>query len=315
LKLLTFSTPQNPRTRAGAFDGSRIVDLAEAYRASTGAEAPSWFDSVSQLLMGGEQAQALARQVLGNASKLSPSAKPGKDGGDPVFYDPAHVIFRPVVTGTPKVFCVTVNYAAHGAAYSTKPLEEPYVFIKFPNILTGHKQPVLLGKTSGKADSEIELGVIIGKGGKYISRDKAFEHVAGYTVFNDFSFRDRRINKSDPSRINWLHLKNLDTSAPIGPWLVTKDEIKDPKKLTITLQVNDSAEDREAGSTDGMVHSIPALIEYISNGVTLEPGDIISTGTPLSVAFGRDRYLKDGDVVKAEIEGIGTLINPMKAEA
>lgn len=308
MKLLTFSITKDSGKRAGAFDGSRVIDLAQAYEACYEAVAPSWFGSVSELLMGGVDAQKLANQTIHDITKTSSTE------GDRIFYNPQEIIFHPVLTHAAKVLCVTVNYAEHGKAYSTKPPEEPYVFIKFPNILVGHRQPVLLSKTSKKADNEIELAVIIGKRGKYISAEEAFDYIAGYTIFNDFSFRDRRVNKSDPSRINWLHLKNLDTTAPIGPWLVTKDEIPDPNHLSISLQLNNSKAEREESSTEGMVHKIPKLIEYISNGVTLEPGDVISTGTPLSVALGSERYLRDGDLVKAEIERIGTLVNPIEAE-
>lgn len=304
MKLLTFSTQNDPRPRLGAFDSSNIIDLTKAHREYSGKESLGSFSSVSGLLNGAENAFELAEKMIEKA----------KDMENGCVIDPSLLNFFPVITHCAKILCVTVNYAEHGKAYSTKPPEEPYIFIKLPSTLVGHNQNVILSKTSNKPDNEIELGVVIGKRGKYITKEQALDHVAGYTIFNDFSFRDRRVNKSDPSRINWLHLKNLDTAAPIGPWLVTKDEISDPNNLSISLQLNDSESEKEQGSTSGMVHKIPSLIEYISNGVTLEPGDVISTGTPLSIALGRERFLKDGDVVKASIEKIGTLVNYMKSE-
>jgi 2-keto-4-pentenoate hydratase/2-oxohepta-3-ene-1,7-dioic acid hydratase in catechol pathway len=312
LKLLTYSIPGHESTRLGAYNGSFIVDLNKAYRFLYCSDGPkNWFTSVSDLLSGGENALQFAAKVLSDAQKAM-------DESSDVTYsficDPNTIVFRPVVTSASKIFCVAVNYAAHGVASSTKPPEEPYVFIKFSTALIGHNSPVLLSKTSKKCDNEIELAVIIGKKGKYISHENADDYVAGYTIFNDFSFRDRRVNKSDPSRINWLHLKNLDTAAPIGPWLTTKDEIPDPNHLKMSIELNNSEDEKEIGNTQDMIHKIPELIEYISNGITLEPGDVISTGTPFSIALGHERYLKDGDVVKAEIDKIGTLINPMVGE-
>jgi 2-keto-4-pentenoate hydratase/2-oxohepta-3-ene-1,7-dioic acid hydratase in catechol pathway len=209
-----------------------------------------------------------------------------------------------------------MNYLSHATASSTKPAEEPYFFIKLSQVMTPHRAPILLSRTSRKCDSEIELGVIIGKRGKYISQEDAFEHVAGYTICNDFSFRDRRTLKSDPNttRLHWLTLKNLDNAAPIGPWLVTREEIADVYDLEISLTLENAPDERQAGSTRDMMHRIPFLIERASDGLTLEPGDVICTGTPHAVAFGHERFLEDGDVLRAEIEGIGALVNPVRRE-
>ena len=310
MKLLTYSRLGHNSTHLGAYDGSSIIDLPQAHRSLYGSEGPrNWFTSVSGLLDGGENALELTRRVLSDAK-----ASIGSGSGREYSSDPKEITFHPVVIGTPKILCVAVNYASHGAQTAQKPPEEPYVFIKLPNLLIGHRQPILLPKSSNKCDNEIELAVVIGKKGKYISREKAMDYVAGYTIFNDFSFRDRRVNKSDPNKINWLHLKNLDTAAPIGPWMVTKDEVPDPDNLKMMFQLNDSEQEKEIGTTHDMVHKIPRLIEYISNGLTLEPGDVISSGTPFSIALGRERFLNDGDVVRAEIEKIGTLVNPVIRE-
>jgi 2-keto-4-pentenoate hydratase/2-oxohepta-3-ene-1,7-dioic acid hydratase in catechol pathway len=211
-----------------------------------------------------------------------------------------------------------MNYASHAKASGlTKPSEEPYFFIKLPHLLTPHRAPVLCSRTSQKCDSEIELAVIIGKRGKYIAPEHAMDYVAGYTVANDFSFRDRRTLKSDPNtaRLNWLTLKNLDTAAPIGPWLVTKDDIADPYTLDITLTLDNDPQERQTGNTSGMMHTIEELIHHASDGLTLEPGDVILTGTPHEVAFGHERFLRDGDILRAEIGHIGALVNPVSREA
>ena len=140
--------------------------------------------------------------------------------------------------------------------------------------------------------------------------------MAGYTVANDFSFRDRRALKSDPNaaRLHWLTLKNLDTAAPIGPWLVTKDEIPNPYNLEITLTLDNAPEERQSGNTAGMMHTIEDLIHHASDGLTLEPGDVILTGTPHEVAFGHQRFLQKGDILRAEIQKIGALVNPVEVE-
>jgi len=183
--------------------------------------------------------------------------------------------------------------------------------------MTPHRAPICHSKTSQKHDSEIELAVIIGKRGKYISRDDAFDYIAGYTVINDFSFRDRRSLSDDPNsaRLHWFTLKNLDNAAPIGPWLVTKDEIPDPYDLEISLTLDNEPELKQSGSTEGMMHRIEDLVMHASNGLTLEPGDVIATGTPHDVAFGQQRFLQDGDILRAEISKIGALVNPIRSEA
>ncbi len=281
------------------------MDMVEAYQTLYAAEPPDWLTSVQKLLMGGEKALALLKDVVTDAVAA-------KREGKKFAHDPDEITYHPPIPNPGKVLCVAVNYIAHAAEAGTKPPEEPYVFIKLSDALIGHNWPMLLSKTSNQCDNEIELAVIIGRNGKYIAKSTAYEYIAGYTIFNDVSFRDRRVNKSDPQRLNWLHLKSLDTAAPTGPWMVTKDEIPDPHLLKIAAKVSDG--DWQSGFTGDMIHKIPELIEYISNGITLKPGDIISTGTPLGIASSGGRFLRDGDIVTAQIEGIGTLVNPVKKE-
>jgi 2-keto-4-pentenoate hydratase/2-oxohepta-3-ene-1,7-dioic acid hydratase in catechol pathway len=310
LKLLTFSRDRASSSRLGAcLRDDTIIDMQWAHERCWGARAPDWFHSVTDLLQGGDKAMGLARELLAHVE-----AKPGRYSACLLLAD--QIQFRSPAAPDAKILCVTMNYLSHANASNSKPAEEPYFFIKMPQLMTPHRAPILLSRTSRKCDSEIELAVIIGKRGKYISQESAFDHVAGYTICNDFSFRDRRALKSDPNaaRLHWLTLKNLDTAAPIGPWLVTREEIPDVYDLEISLTLDNDPQERQTGSTRAMMHRIPMLIERASDGLTLEPGDVICTGTPHAVAFGHERFLEDGDVLRAQIQGIGALINPVVRE-
>jgi 2-keto-4-pentenoate hydratase/2-oxohepta-3-ene-1,7-dioic acid hydratase in catechol pathway len=309
LKLLTFTTDHNSEQKLGAhLKGNTIVDMTRAYEIVFNANAPDWFGSVSKLLKGGDPAMNLAKDVF-------KQVQGNKD--DVLIYDMDKIDFHPPAGDQAKILCVTMNYSSHAQESGSKQSEEPYFFIKFASIMTPHGAPICHSKTSNKHDSEIELGIIIGKRGKYIAREDAFDYVAGYTVINDFSFRDRRSLAADPNsaRLHWFTLKNLDTAAPIGPWLVTRDEIPDPYDLEIKLTLDNDPDHKQSGSTSGMMHRIEDLIYHASNGLTLEPGDVIASGTPHSVAFGSERWLKDGDILRAEITKIGALVNPVKKEA
>lgn len=217
-----------------------------------------------------------------------------------------------------KIYCAAVNYLSHSEEQNVKPPIEPYFFTKFANAIIGQGDPILIPRKSRKVDWEVELAVIIGKKGKYISRDKAMEHVAGYTISNDVSYRDLQLPEGYPQKVsplgqNWIKGKGLDNAFPIGPWLVTSDEIGDLYEKRISLSVNGSI--KQDAMLGEMVFKVDRLIEYISDGITLLPGDIISTGTPMGVAvFTGAPFLKEGDIVEAEIEGIGKLWNPVKKE-
>jgi 2-keto-4-pentenoate hydratase/2-oxohepta-3-ene-1,7-dioic acid hydratase in catechol pathway len=217
-----------------------------------------------------------------------------------------------------KILLVARNYLSHNVEQHVKPPFEPYFFTRFRNALIGPNDPIILPKISNKADWEAELAVIIGEAGKNIARKEAMEHVAGYAVANDISFRDLQYStRSDNAAValgsNWVKGKNLDSSFPLGPWLVTKDEIPDPNNLEISLTVNGKT--RQHANTSDMIFKVDALIEYVSAGMTLRPGDIISTGTPEGVAaFTSQPFLKDGDILEAAVSGIGKLRNPVRSE-
>jgi 2-keto-4-pentenoate hydratase/2-oxohepta-3-ene-1,7-dioic acid hydratase in catechol pathway len=227
-------------------------------------------------------------------------------------------LFSPVMNPE-KILLMAVNYHSHRRESETEGApDQPYLFTKFRNALIGPDAPVLIPKLSQQVDWEVELSAIIGRAGKNIAKKDAMNYVAGYAVSNDISFRDLQFSTRLPDGntklgLNWVKGKGLDASFPLGPWLVTSDEISDPHKLQISLTVNGKT--RQRSTTGDMVFTIDSIIEYVSQGMTLKPGDIISTGTPEGVgAFTGGPYLKDGDVLEGTIEKIGTLRNPVRTE-
>jgi 2-keto-4-pentenoate hydratase/2-oxohepta-3-ene-1,7-dioic acid hydratase in catechol pathway len=217
-----------------------------------------------------------------------------------------------------KIFCVAENYRSHVEEAKGKVAKRPYLFTKFRNAIIGPNETILIPRISKKVDWEAELAVVIGREGKHIPKKRAMGYVAGYCISNDVSFRDIQFPEGWPKELNrlgqnWVLGKGLDDAFPLGPWLVTTDEIPDPHNLGISLSVN--GELKQSSNTGEMVFSVASLIEYISAGITLKAGDVISTGTPQGVAaFTDQRFLKDGDLVEARIDRIGTLRNPVESE-
>ncbi len=210
----------------------------------------------------------------------------------------------------PKFICVGLNYRDH-AIESGLPIPEiPVIFSKFSNTVIGPGAPIVLPKNSAKPDYEAEMAFVIGKPGRHIPADKWSEHVAGYTIVNDVSARDFQMATSQ-----WLMGKTFDTFAPMGPYLVTADEIADPHSLAIGLSIN--GEVLQNSNTRELIFRIPELVAHLSSVFTLETGDVVSTGTPPGVGFARKppRFLRPGDDVVAHVEGLGELRNPVVAEA
>jgi 2-keto-4-pentenoate hydratase/2-oxohepta-3-ene-1,7-dioic acid hydratase in catechol pathway len=207
----------------------------------------------------------------------------------------------PCVTGTGKFICIGLNYADHAAESGMAVPPEPVIFMKATSAIIGPHDEVEIPRGSVKTDWEVELGVVIGKTAKYVSEDEAMDHVAGYCVINDLSERAFQIEHSG----QWTKGKSADTFGPTGPWLVTKDEVKDPQDLSMWLEVNGKR--FQNGSTKTMVYGVKFLVSYLSRFMSLQPGDIISTGTPPGVGMGQKppHYLKAGDVMELEIEGLG----------
>ncbi|HEX5939660.1 MAG TPA: fumarylacetoacetate hydrolase family protein [Dehalococcoidia bacterium] len=213
------------------------------------------------------------------------------------------------------VFCVGLNYLDHIAegnrtfGREVKDQEAPVFFTKPPTAIVGPFEDVLLHTAvSTQLDWEVELGVVIGRAGRNISREDALDYVFGYTVVNDVTSRDVQSRHKQ-----WFRGKGLDGSCPIGPWIVTVDELPDPQKVNITCRVNGI--EKQSANTAQMIFDVRTIIEELSQGLTLEPGDVIATGTPSGVGFARTppEWLADGDVMESEIEGIGTIRNRVRA--
>ena len=229
---------------------------------------------------------------LSAIKKLAPSSLAAVEGNPRL---------GPCVIGSGKFMCIGLNYADH-AEESGMPLPpEPVLFMKATSAICGPNDPIIIPRGSVKTDWEVELGVVIGKAAKYVSESNAFDHIAGYCVINDVSERDFQLERQG----QWSKGKSCDNFGQIGPWLVTKDEISDPQSLEMWLEVN--GERVQHGSTRTMVYGVAHLVSYLSQFMTLHPGDIISTGTPPGVGLGLNppRYLKPGDIVELGISGLG----------
>ena len=207
----------------------------------------------------------------------------------------------PCVGNVGKFICIGLNYADHAAESGLALPEEPVVFFKATSAICGPNDGIEIPRTSVKTDWEVELGVVMGKETKYISEQEALDHVAGYCVVNDLSERDFQIHRSG----QWVKGKSADTFGPIGPWLVTRDEINDPQNLNMWLTVNGHR--YQNGSTATMHFSVATIIAHLSQFMSLQPGDVISTGTPPGVGMGQspETYLKPGDTVELGIGGLG----------
>jgi 2-keto-4-pentenoate hydratase/2-oxohepta-3-ene-1,7-dioic acid hydratase in catechol pathway len=218
----------------------------------------------------------------------------------PVVTDPGRI--APPWTGVGKFLCVGLNYADHAAESGLPVPAEPVLFTKTLSCLVGCNDPVVLPKDSVKGDWEVELGVVIGTKARYVSEADALKHVAGYCIVNDVSEREYQIERGG----TWDKGKGCDTFGPVGPWMVTVDEVPDPQALSLWLEVNGKRV--QNGSTKTMIFSVAHLVSYISRFMTLYPGDLISTGTPPGVGMGHKPnpvYLKPGDTMRVGIEGLG----------
>ena len=201
-----------------------------------------------------------------------------------------------------KFVCIGLNYADHAAESGMELPEEPVIFFKATSSIIGPNDDIEIPRHSVKTDWEVELGIVIGKHAKYVKKENALDHVAGYCVVNDLSERDFQLHRSG----QWVKGKSADTFGPIGPWLVTRDEVPDPQSLTMYLEVNGHR--YQDGSTETMHFDVATIVSHLSQFMSLQPGDVISTGTPPGVGMGQkpETYLKSGDVIELEIEGLGS---------
>jgi 2-keto-4-pentenoate hydratase/2-oxohepta-3-ene-1,7-dioic acid hydratase in catechol pathway len=241
-------------------------------------------DLTSAQLAGG----ALARLADVDPSRLPAVAQP--------------VRFAPVVADIGKLICVGLNYSDHAAESGMAVPAEPVLFMKATSAIIGCNDAVVLPRDSVKSDWEVELGVVIGKRARYVDEADALDYVAGYCVVNDLSEREYQLERGG----QWDKGKGCDTFGPVGPWLVTKDEVPDPQNLGMWLEVN--GQRYQTGNTRTMVFTVAHLVSYISRFMTLQPGDVISTGTPPGVGLGQKPdpvYLKAGDRIRLGIDGLG----------
>jgi 2,4-didehydro-3-deoxy-L-rhamnonate hydrolase len=208
----------------------------------------------------------------------------------------------PPIARPSKIVCVGLNYRDHAAESNMAEPAEPVIFLKSTTSLAGPNDDVIIPRTSEKTDWEVELALVIGTRASYVERDAALRHVAGYVLHNDYSERAFQLERGG----QWVKGKSCDTFAPLGPFLVTADEIPDPQSLGLWLTVN--GEKKQSGSTRDMIFDVATLVSYISQFMTLLPGDVISTGTPAGVGLAQKppRYLRDGDVVELGIERLGS---------
>jgi len=247
-----------------------------------------WLLALNEILDGvveffhGDQELDRLFTPLATAHMLAPIARPGK------------------------IICVGRNYAEHARERGAEVPTQPIFFLKSNNTICGPGDAIVLPLDSNQVDYEAELAVVIGKGGRNIPEEKAYEHVAGYMCMNDVSARD--MQSADKQ---WFRGKSCDTFAPTGPWIVTKDEVPDPHRLRISLTLN--GQTMQDSNTGNMVFTIPHLISYLSRTLTWEPGDILSTGTPEGIGASRipPVFLKPGDTVSVTVESVGTLTNPV----
>ena len=208
-----------------------------------------------------------------------------------------------------KIVCIGLNYARHAAETGVNIPKEPVLFFKSTSALVGPNDDLILPKGSKKTDWEVELALVIGKKASYVNKVDALNHVAGYVLHNDYSERTFQLEKSG----QWVKGKSCDTFAPMGPYIATKDEIKDPNNLNLWLKLNGKM--MQNSNTSDFIFNIQMVVSYISQFMTLLPGDVISTGTPCGVGLGLNppKYLKPGDVVELGIEGLGNAKQHVKA--
>lgn len=265
---------------------------------AVGAEKPGLIDATGAIrdlsgVIGDLTADSLSPDGLKKLAAIDPATLPLVEG-DPRYGLP--------FTGTRQFIAIGLNYADHAAESNLPIPEEPVMFTKAVSCLTGPNDPVTIPRGSVKTDWEVELGVVIGSRASYVAEADALSHVAGYCVINDVSERDYQLSRGG----TWDKGKGCPTFGPVGPWLVTADEVGDPQNLDMWLDVN--GERMQNGNTRTMIFSVAKIVSYLSEFMVLEPGDIITTGTPPGVGMGQKpepRYLKAGDTVRLGIEKLG----------
>lgn len=251
------------------------------------------------------------RQILAGGAELLRQVSELGARSNAVKYPAGQARYHAPIVDPQKIICVGLNYKDHAAESGSPIPKDPVLFSKYPTALIGHGETIVLPKVSQEVDYEAELVIVIGKRGRHIAKAAAMDYVAGYSVGHDVSARDWQLKKDGKQ---WMVGKTFDTFAPIGPVLVTRDEVPNPQALGIRLKLNGQM--MQNSNTAQMIFGVDDLLAYISQVMTLEPGDLIFTGTPPGVGVARKPpvYLKDGDVVEVEIDGLGALRNPVRQE-
>ncbi len=291
MKLVTYQT--NGQAQLGAISNDQIIDCGQAYRAMAGHDSASFPDDMIALLKEADEGLAKAQAAIDFAEA---------NGGFSQSLE--QVTFLPPVVKPGKVIALGRNYAAHAKEGGSQPPKYPMLFHKTATSLLGAGGTIVIPPVTKRVDYEAELAVIIGRTCKQVSEEEALDYVAGYAAANDVSARDLQRRTSQFSAG-----KMVDTFGPLGPALVTRDEVPDPQNLRIQTRLNGQV--MQDSNTKMMIFSVAFTISYISQITTLEVGDVILTGTPEGVGFARKPpvYLKEGDVVTIEVEGVGTLSN------
>ncbi len=317
MKLTTFE--HQGKRSIGALVDNHVVALSAAFtafqrsrRGAAEAGQKELPNDMLEFLAAGEPAMEAARQALEFVQgELSEGRASAGSAGAPLTLPRAEVRFLAPIARPGKLLCIGLNYRDHAAEVNMKVPARPILFAKYANTVIGPGAPVVLPGVSHKVDFEAELAVVIGKPAKGVPEADALEYVAGYAAFNDVSARDLQIELGGGQ---WVWGKTMDTFAPFGPTLVTRDEIADPGSLDISFRLN--GQTMQDSNTRNLIFGVPTLISFLSQGMTLEPGDVIATGTPAGVGMNRvpPAFLKPGDVMEVEIERLGILENPVVAE-
>jgi 2-keto-4-pentenoate hydratase/2-oxohepta-3-ene-1,7-dioic acid hydratase in catechol pathway len=301
----SYLKPSTRQPALGLVIDGRIYDLSDARGAGIDlGEDRGWMP----LLEDWQQRAPQVKAALEAAVKLVGQGKLKPVAGDVQILPP----YRPE-----RIFCAASNYIEHanemGTVLAAKAESKPYMFLKLRNTVIGENDVIRKPPETAQLDWEIELAAVIGKPGRRISVDAALDHVAGYSIVNDISARDINVRSDYPFKFDWFQGKCHDTFAPFGPWIVPSWYIRDPQAVEMLLTVN--GQEMQKDSTRNMIWTLREQISYLSTIVTLEPGDVVATGTPTGVGMGRGVYLNAGDKISATVDGIGTLNNTVAAES
>ncbi|GGJ90045.1 hypothetical protein GCM10007063_10870 [Lentibacillus kapialis] len=311
MRLLSYRIKGNPGpSRMGFLHGEKIIDLQKAWKKFKHANNDNDAANTADRFFPADPMQffTAGSRMIEQAQDVLIYAKYNRV--DDISFSRDQVYLFTPLSSPGKIICVGKNYAAHAAEMDSNVPDYPVLFAKFANALIGPEDVIEKPKFVNKLDYEAELIAVIGKEASHVRRDKAFDYIAGYTIGNDMSARD--LQKRTPQ---WLQGKTLDRSTPVGPWVVTPDEVGDVGNLAVRSYVN--GEERQSATTQKLIFDIPFLIEFISSLVTLNPGDLIMTGTPDGVGMGMTppQFVNDGDIVTIEIDNIGRIENKVKEKA